>query len=46
MGILGGLIALVRRYLEGQARLAGLRARLPKGLPALGLRAGSRGAGR
>jgi cytochrome c-type biogenesis protein CcmF len=46
VGILGGLIALVRRYLEGQARLAGLRARLPKGLPVLSLRTGSRGAGR
>jgi cytochrome c-type biogenesis protein CcmF len=32
IGVLGGVIALVRRYLEGRAALAGERVRLPKGL--------------
>ena len=32
IGVLGGLIALVRRTLEGEARLAGRSARLPRGL--------------
>jgi cytochrome c-type biogenesis protein CcmF len=32
IGVIGGLIALLRRYLEGQAALAGERVRLPKGL--------------
>ena len=44
--VIGGLIALLRRYLEGRAVLAGERVRLPKGLPALGQRLGSRGTGR
>ena len=35
IGVLGGLIALVRRTLEGQARLAGRSARLPRGLVGL-----------
>ena len=35
IGVLGGLIALVRRTLEGQARLGGQRVRLPRGLGAL-----------
>ncbi|NWF78616.1 MAG: cytochrome c biogenesis protein CcsA [Chloroflexi bacterium] len=46
IGVLGGLIALLRRYLEGRAVLAGNRVRLPKGLPLGGPRLGSRGAGR
>ncbi len=48
MGIMvfGGLIAMLRRTLEGSAALAGMRARLPKGLPVLGQRLGSRGTGR
>jgi cytochrome c-type biogenesis protein CcmF len=33
IGVIGGFIALIRRYLEGQAVLAGRSARLPKGLP-------------
>jgi cytochrome c-type biogenesis protein CcmF len=32
IGVMGGLIALLRRYFEGRAALAGERARLPKGL--------------
>ncbi|MBX0327074.1 cytochrome c biogenesis protein CcsA [Oscillochloris sp. ZM17-4] len=32
IGVIGGVIALLRRYLEGQAALAGERVRLPKGL--------------
>jgi cytochrome c-type biogenesis protein CcmF len=32
VGVLGGLIAMLRRYLEGRALLAGERVRLPKGL--------------
>ena len=32
IGVLGGLIALLRRTLEGQARLGGQRVRLPRGL--------------
>ncbi|NTU78896.1 MAG: cytochrome c biogenesis protein CcsA [Chloroflexales bacterium] len=46
IGVTGGLIALLRRYLEGRAALAGARVRLPKGLPALSPRLGSRGTGR
>lgn len=33
VGTLGGVIALIRRTLEGRARLAGEAARLPRGLP-------------
>lgn len=44
--VVGGLIALMRRFLEGSAALAGLRARLPRGLPTLSPRLGSRGTGR
>lgn len=33
--VIGGTIAMLRRYLEGKAALAGERVRLPKGLPAL-----------
>ncbi len=44
--VLGGSIATVRRQLEGRAALAGARVRLPKGLPNLRLRPGSRGVGR
>ena len=32
VGVIGGLIAMLRRYLEGRAALAGERVRLPKGL--------------
>jgi cytochrome c-type biogenesis protein CcmF len=32
IGVLGGLIALLRRTLEGRARLGGQRVRLPRGL--------------
>ena len=35
IGVLGGLIALVRRTLEGRARLGGQPARLPRGLGGL-----------
>ncbi len=35
VGILGGLVAFFRRYLEGQARLSGQPARLPRGLAGL-----------
>ncbi|MEI7644854.1 MAG: cytochrome c biogenesis protein CcsA [Chloroflexales bacterium] len=31
IGVIGGLIAMLRRYLEGRAALAGERVRLPKG---------------
>jgi cytochrome c-type biogenesis protein CcmF len=44
--VIGGLIALMRRYLEGGAALVGARVRLPKGLPAISPRFGSRGTGR
>lgn len=44
--VLGGAIALLRRFLEGSAILAGARVRLPKGLPVLTPRLGSRGTGR
>lgn len=37
IGILGGFIALLRRYLEGEAKLVKARVRLPKGLPIPGL---------
>jgi cytochrome c-type biogenesis protein CcmF len=43
VGILGGTIAFFRRYLEGQARLSGQPARLPRGLGALPGRLGWRG---
>ncbi|WP_129672210.1 heme lyase CcmF/NrfE family subunit [Candidatus Chloroploca sp. Khr17] len=46
MSIVGGFIALVRRYLEGSAMLAGVRVRLPKGLPSWTPRLGSRGVGK
>jgi cytochrome c-type biogenesis protein CcmF len=46
VGVIGGVIALLRRSLEGRAALAGVRPQLPKGLPALGPRLGSRGTGR
>jgi cytochrome c-type biogenesis protein CcmF len=32
VGVIGGVIALLRRYFEGRAELAGERVRLPKGL--------------
>ena len=32
IGVIGGMIAVLRRYLEGRAALAGERVRLPKGL--------------
>jgi cytochrome c-type biogenesis protein CcmF len=44
--VLGGTIALLRRSLEGRAALAGARPQLPRGLPLLGPRLGSRGTGR
>jgi cytochrome c-type biogenesis protein CcmF len=44
--VIGGFIALMRRSLEGRAALAGVRPQLPKGLPALSPRLGSRGTGR
>ncbi|RRR74352.1 MAG: cytochrome C biogenesis protein [Candidatus Viridilinea halotolerans] len=44
--LIGGFIALMRRYLEGQAILAGVSPRLPRGLPLGGARLGSRGTGR
>jgi cytochrome c-type biogenesis protein CcmF len=33
IGILGGVIATLRRHLESQARLNGQHVRLPRGLP-------------
>jgi cytochrome c-type biogenesis protein CcmF len=44
--VIGGVIALLRRSLEGRAALAGVRPQLPKGIPALRPRLGSRGTGR
>ncbi|MFV9503001.1 MAG: heme lyase CcmF/NrfE family subunit [Oscillochloridaceae bacterium umkhey_bin13] len=44
--VVGGFIAMLRRYLETQAALAGTRVRLPKGLPGLSPRLGGRGIGR
>jgi hypothetical protein len=44
--VFGGLVALLRRSLEGRAALAGVRPQLPRGLPLLGPRLGSRGTGR
>jgi cytochrome c-type biogenesis protein CcmF len=44
--VIGGSIALLRRSLESRAALAGVRPQLPKGLPALRPRLGSRGTGR
>jgi cytochrome c-type biogenesis protein CcmF len=44
--VVGGLIALLRRSLEGRAALAGVRPQLPKGIPVLGPRLGSRGTGK
>ena len=46
LNVLGGMIALLRRYFEGRAALVGARVRLPKGLPTVGPRLGSRGTGR
>lgn len=46
VSVLGGLIALTRRYLEGQARLQGQSVRLPRGLSGLAGRLGWRGAAR
>ncbi len=46
VGVLGGLIALLRRYVEGQARLNGERVRLPKGISGLSGRFGWRGTAR
>lgn len=43
--VIGGAIALVRRYLEGSLALAGARVRLPKALPELAVQLGWRGAG-
>ena len=40
IGVLGGLIALIRRTLEGQARLGGRSVRLPRGLGELAKLAG------
>ncbi len=48
VSVLGGTIALVRRYLEGQSRVSGQRAHLPRGLgklPGLGGKVGWRGGG-
>lgn len=44
--VIGGAIALVRRYLEGSLALAGARVRLPKALPELAAQLGWRGVGR
>jgi cytochrome c-type biogenesis protein CcmF len=44
--VIGGVIALLRRSLEGRAALAGVRPQLPRGIPLLGPRLGSRGTGR
>jgi cytochrome c-type biogenesis protein CcmF len=46
MIVTGGMIALLRRSIEGRAALAGVRPRLPRGLPLPGLGLGSRGTGR
>jgi cytochrome c-type biogenesis protein CcmF len=46
LGVLGGFIALVRRHLEGQSRLSGQSARLPRGLSGLAGRLGWRGVAR
>lgn len=46
VGVLGGLIATLRRYLEGQSRLSGQSARLPQGLSGLAGRLGWRGVAR
>jgi cytochrome c-type biogenesis protein CcmF len=35
VGVIGGMIAFVRRYKEGQAHLSGQRVRLPRGVPGL-----------
>jgi cytochrome c-type biogenesis protein CcmF len=35
VSVIGGFIAVLRRYLEGQARLSGQPARLPRGVPGL-----------
>ena len=37
IGVMGGLVALLRRTIEGRARLAGQPARLPRGLGGIGL---------
>jgi cytochrome c-type biogenesis protein CcmF len=44
--VLGGMIAMLRRHLESRTIVAGVRPRLPRGLPMGGTRVGSRGAGR
>ena len=41
IGVLGGLIALLRRTLEGRAQLGGQRVRLPRGLGGLARFVGS-----
>lgn len=46
VSVIGGGIATLRRYFEGQARLVGQAARLPRGLSGLAGRFGWRGAGR
>lgn len=43
IGVLGGLIAMLRRTLEGQAQLDGLRARLPRRLGGLTRLVGGKG---
>lgn len=43
VGVLGGVIAAVRRYLEGEARLKGQTVRLPRGLVRLPGKFGWRG---
>ncbi|MFP4437769.1 MAG: heme lyase CcmF/NrfE family subunit [Chloroflexaceae bacterium] len=46
IGVLGGFVALIRRHLEGQSRLSGQSARLPRGLSGLAGRLGWRGVAR
>lgn len=46
IGVLGGLLAMIRRHLEGVSRLSGQSARLPRGLSGLVGRLGWRGAAR
>ncbi len=46
MGVLGGIVALLRRYVEGVAHLSGARVRLPKSLAGLAGHFGWRGAAR
>ncbi len=42
--MIGGIMATTRRYLEGNAKLAGVPVRLPKGLKGIKLPLGTRGA--